>query len=53
MQNLENVFIPVHILCAFYRQDYWSGLSFPPPGYFSDPGTNTPLLHLLNLQVDS
>ena len=53
MQNLVNVFIPVHILCAFYRQDYWSGLSFPPPGDFPDPGTNTPLLHLLNLQVDS
>ena len=22
----------------FYRQEYWSGLPFPPPGDLSDPG---------------
>ena len=22
----------------FPRQEYWSGLPFPPPGYLSDPG---------------
>ena len=22
----------------FYRQEYWSGLSFPPPGDLSNPG---------------
>jgi len=23
---------------GFPRQEYWSGLPFPPPGYLSDPG---------------
>ena len=23
---------------AFSRQESWSGLPFPPPGYFPDPG---------------
>ena len=23
---------------GFYRQEYWSGLSFPPPGDLPDPG---------------
>ena len=23
---------------GFSRQEYWSGLPFPPPGYLSDPG---------------
>ena len=23
---------------GFFRQEYWSGLLFPPPGYFLDPG---------------
>ena len=23
---------------GFPRQEYWSGLSFPPPGYLPDPG---------------
>ena len=23
----------------FSRQEYWSGLSFPPPGNLPDPGT--------------
>ena len=23
---------------AFSRHKYWSGLSFPPPGYLPDPG---------------
>ena len=22
----------------FFRPEYWSGLSFPPPGYLSDQG---------------
>ena len=22
----------------FFRQEYWSGLSLPSPGYFTDPG---------------
>ena len=24
----------------FSRQEYWSGLPFPPPGDFPDPGIN-------------
>ena len=24
---------------AFFRQEYWGGLPFPPPGDPSDPGT--------------
>jgi len=26
----------------FPRQDYWSGLPFPPPGDFLDPGIISP-----------
>ena len=32
--------LPVRViyLWTFSRQEYWSGLSFPPAGYFPDPG---------------
>ena len=32
---------PIKLLCPkeFSRQEYWSGLSFPPPGDLPDPGT--------------
>ena len=23
---------------GFFRQEYWSGLTFPPPGHLPDPG---------------
>ena len=26
----------------FSRQEYWSGLPFPPPGYLPDPGIEPP-----------
>ena len=26
---------------GFYRQEYWSGLTFPPPGHLLDPGIET------------
>ena len=29
----------------FPKQGYWSGLPFPPPGDFSNPGLNPRLLH--------
>ena len=29
----------------FSRQEYWSGLPFPPPGDLPDPGTEPCLLH--------
>ena len=35
----------------FSRQDYWSGLPFPTPGYLPDPGIE--FLHLLYWQTDS
>ena len=35
---------------GFSRQEYWSGLPFPPPGIFPTQGSN---LHLLHWQVDS
>ena len=27
---------------GYSRQDYWSGLSFPPPGYLPNPGIKLP-----------
>ena len=30
---------------GFSRQEYWSGLPCPPPGYLPDPGANSGLLH--------
>ena len=37
----------------FPRQEYWSGLPFPPPGDPPDPGLNSGLLCLLHWQVSS
>ena len=33
----------------FSRQEYWSGLPFPPPGYLPDPGVE---LRSPSLQAD-
>ena len=33
------------LLCSGSRQEYWSGLPFPPPGYRPDPGIQRCLLH--------
>ena len=38
---------------GLFRQEYWSGLSFPPPGDLSDPEIEPTSLHLLHWQVDS
>ena len=39
---------------GFSRQEYWSGLSFPPPGDLPDPARSNPhLLQLLRWQADS
>ena len=35
------------------RQEYWSGLPFPPPGIFPTQGQNSYLFHLLHWQADS
>ena len=37
----------------FPRQEYWSGLPFPPPGDLSDPGMEPAGLCLLHSQVGS
>ena len=38
---------------GFSRQEYWSGLPFPPPGDLSNPGIEPMSLGLLHGQVDS
>ena len=35
------------------RQEYWSGLPFPPPGELPNQGSNPHFLHLLHWQVYS
>ena len=37
---------------GFSRQEYWSGLTFPPPGDLPDPGIGPHLLRFLHCQVD-
>ena len=31
---------------GFCRQEYWSGLPFPPPGTISDPGIKPGVSHI-------
>ena len=38
---------------GFSRQEYWSGLPFPPPGNLPTQGSNLGLLCLLHCQADS
>ena len=38
---------------GFSRQEYRSGLTFPPPGNLPDPGASPCLLSLLHCQADS
>ena len=38
---------------GFSRQEYWSGLPFPPPGHLSDPGIKPTSLRSPALQVHS
>ena len=38
---------------GFSRQDYWSGLAFPPPGDLPDPGTESTSPVSPALQADS
>ena len=39
---------------GFLRQEYWSGLPFPPPGDLPDPGIElgSPPLHMDSLQSE-
>ena len=38
---------------GFSRQEYWTGLSCPPPGDFPDPGIETVSSVTLGLQAES
>ena len=38
---------------GFSKQEYWSGLPFPPKGDLPVQGSNPRLLHLLHRQADS
>ena len=49
--TLWNVACQALLSLEFYRQEYWSGLLFAPPGYLPDPGLNPHFL--LYWQVDS
>ena len=42
-----------HLFMGFSRQEYWSGLSFPPPGDLSDLGIEPVSPVSLALQADS
>ena len=35
----QSVACQVPLFMKYSRQEYWSGLSFPPPGYLPNPGT--------------
>ena len=37
--TIWTVAFPAPLSMGFYRQEYWSGLPFPPPGDLPDPGT--------------
>ena len=38
---------------GFFRQEYWSGLPFPPPRDLPDPGIESASLNLLHWQAGS
>ena len=40
------------LFMGFPRQEYWSGLPFPPPGVLPDPGIK-PTFPMSPIQVDS
>ena len=41
------------LFMGFFRQEYWSGLPFPPPGDLPHPGIEPASLASPELQVDS
>ena len=51
--DLMNYSLPGSSVHGISRQEYWSGLPFPPLGIFLIQGWNQCLLHLLHWQVDS
>ena len=56
VQPIATIWTIVHqtpLSIGFSRQEYWSGLPFPPPGIFPTQGLNPCLLCLLHWQVGS
>ena len=45
--NLTDCSLPSSFVHGIFRQEYWSGLPFPPPGIFLTQGLNLCLLGLL------
>ena len=43
-ETLWTVACQASLSMGFPRQNYWSGLSFPFPGYLPDPGIESPAL---------
>ena len=43
----------VPLSVGFSRQEYWSGLPFPPPGDLPDPGIEPLSVNLLHWQAGS
>jgi len=43
---------PGSSILGFSRQEYWSGLPFPPPGIFPTQGSNPSLLRLLHWRAE-
>ena len=53
LASLWTIAHQVPLSTGFPRQEYWSGLPFPPPGDVPDPGIKPKSSHLLHWQVDS
>ena len=43
----ESAALQASLSMGFPREEYWSGLPFPPPGDLPDPGSNPNLLCLI------
>ena len=52
-ETLWNVAHQALLSVGFSRQEYWSGLPCPAPGYIPDPGVEPASLMLPALQADS
>ena len=59
LNHVLHFVIPWTVACqaplsmGFFRQEYWSGLPFPPPGGSSQPRDQNCFLRLLHWQEDS
>jgi len=47
--TLWTVALQTSLFMGFFRQEYWSGLPFPPPGKIPNPGTESTSLKSLAL----